>query len=375
MKFVASSNELLAHMQILGRVINSKNNLPILDNFLLQLKGNELKIIASDLETTMISTILLGNTEQEGSIALPARILTESLKKLPEQPITFDINTETHAVIIRYENGRYTIAGQSGEDFPEIPELKEEKATSASLKASAILDGINNTLYATANDELRPIMNGILVEFGEADLTLVASDAHKLVRYKRSDVQPGQTASFILPKKPAGLIKSILSKNTETIEISFDDRNARFSTPQYTLICRLTEGNYPAYNSVIPKNNPNKLTIDRMDFCNALERVAIFANQASNLVKLEIKGNELVLSAQDIDFSTSSQERTQCHYEGDDIEIGFKASFLIEILSNLNSENILFEMSDPSRAGLILPLQTEPDEDILTLLMPMMVNA
>jgi len=374
MKFVASSNELLAHMQILGRVINSKNNLPILDNFLLQLKGNELKIIASDLETTMISTILLGNTEQEGSIALPARILTESLKKLPEQPITFDINTETHAVIIRYENGRYTIAGQSGEDFPEIPQLKEEKATSASLKASAILDGINNTLYATANDELRPIMNGILVEFGEADLTLVASDAHKLVRYKRSDVQPGQTASFILPKKPAGLIKSILSKNTETLEISFDDRNARFSTPQYTLICRLTEGNYPAYNSVIPKNNPNKLTIDRMDFCNALERVAIFANQASNLVKLEIKGNELILSAQDIDFSTSSQERTQCHYEGDDIEIGFKASFLIEILSNLNSENILFEMSDPSRAGLILPLQTEPDEDILTLLMPMMVN-
>ena len=375
MKFVISSTELLGHLQAISRVISNKNTLPILDNFLFQLSDNELKITASDLETTLITNIRLENVTDEGSIAIPARILTDTLKEFPDQPLTFDINTDTFGVVITTENGKYNVVGQNGEDFPQLPVIKEDQKTSIQLAADVLLSGIAKTLFATADDELRPVMNGIFIELYSDNMTFVASDAHKLVRYRRMDVKAENESAFILPKKPAGLLKAILPKEENEVMIEFDDKNAFFTLSNYKLVSRLVEGNYPSYNSVIPTNNPNKLTIDRLELYNALKRVALFSNQASNLVKLEIKGNQLNVSAQDIDFSISANERLNCQYEGDDMEIGFKSSFLIEILSNITSSDVLVELSDPSRAGILFPAEKDnSDEDVLMLLMPMMIN-
>ncbi|MBU8893935.1 MAG: DNA polymerase III subunit beta [Bacteroidales bacterium] len=375
MKFVISSTELLSHLQAISRVISNKNTLPILDNFLFQLNDKELKVTASDLETTLITTISLENVTDEGSIAIPARILTDTLKEFPDQPLTFDINNETFGVVITTENGKYNIVGQNGEDFPQLPVIKDDQKTSIQLTADVLLTGITKTLFATADDELRPVMNGIYIELFPDNMTFVASDAHKLVRYRRNDVKAEQESSFILPKKPASLLKAILPKEENDVTVEFDDKNAFFTLSNYKLVSRLVEGNYPSYNSVIPTNNPNKLTIDRLEMYNALKRVALFSNQASNLVKLDLKGNQLNVSAQDIDFSISANERLNCQYEGDDMEIGFKSSFLIEILSNIASTDVLVELSDPSRAGILFPAEKEnDDEDVLMLLMPMMIN-
>jgi len=375
MKFVISSTELLSHLQAISRVISNKNTLPILDNFLFQLNDKELKITASDLETTLITTISLENVTDEGSIAIPARILTDTLKEFPDQPLTFDINNETFAIVITTENGKYNVVGQNGEDFPQLPVIKDDQKTTIKLTADVLLTGITKTLFATADDELRPVMNGIYIELFPDNMTFVASDAHKLVRYRRNDVKADQESSFILPKKPASLLKAILPKEENEVMLEFDDKNAFFTLSNYKLVSRLVEGNYPSYNSVIPTNNPNKLTIDRLELYNALKRVALFSNQASNLVKLELKGNQLNVSAQDIDFSISANERLNSQYEGDDMEIGFKSSFLIEILSNIASTDVLVELSDPSRAGILFPAEKEnDDEDVLMLLMPMMIN-
>ncbi len=375
MKFVISSTELLSHLQAISRVISNKNTLPILDNLLFQLSDNELKITASDLETTLITTITLENVTDEGSIAIPARILTDILKEFPDQPLTFDINTESFGVVITTENGKYNVVGQNGEDFPQLPVIKDDQKTSIQLPVDVLLSGITKTLFATADDELRPVMNGIYIELFPDNMTFVASDAHKLVRYRRTDVKADQESTFILPKKPASLLKAILPKEENDVMLEFDDKNAFFTLSNYKLVSRLVEGNYPSYNSVIPTNNPNKLTIDRLEMYNALKRVALFSNQASNLVKLDLKGNQLNVSAQDIDFSISANERLNCQYEGDDMEIGFKSSFLIEILSNIASTDVLVELSDPSRAGILFPAEKEnDDEDVLMLLMPMMIN-
>jgi len=375
MKFVISSTELLNHLQAISRVISNKNTLPILDNFLFQLSDNELKITASDLETTLITSIKLENVTDEGIIAIPAKILTDTLKEFPEQPLTFEINTDTLGVVITTENGKYSIVGQNGEDFPQLPIIKDDKKNTIQLPANVLLNGIAKTLFATADDELRPVMNGIFIELFSDNMTFVASDAHKLVRYRRMDVKAEQEASFILPKKPASLLKSILPKEENDVLLEFDDKNAFFTLSNYKLVSRLVEGNYPSYNSVIPTNNPNKLTVDRLDLYNALKRVSLFSNQASNLIKLELTGNQIDVSAQDIDFSISANERLNCQYEGDDMEIGFKSSFLIEILSNLASSDVLVELSDPSRAGIIFPVEKDnTDEDVLMLLMPMMIN-
>lgn len=375
MKFVISSTELLSHLQAISRVISNKNTLPILDNLLFQLSDNELKITASDLETTLITTITLENVTDEGSIAIPARILTDILKEFPDQPLTFDINTESFGVVITTENGKYNVVGQNGEDFPQLPVIKDDQKTSIQLTVDVLLSGITKTLFATADDELRPVMNGIYIELFPDNMTFVASDAHKLVRYRRTDVKADQESTFILPKKPASLLKAILPREEDDVMLEFDDKNAFFTLSNYKLVSRLVEGNYPSYNSVIPTNNPNKLTIDRLEMYNALKRVALFSNQASNLVKLDLKGNQLNVSAQDIDFSISANERLNCQYEGDDMEIGFKSSFLIEILSNIASTDVLVELSDPSRAGILFPAEKEnDDEDVLMLLMPMMIN-
>lgn len=376
MKFVVSSSELLGHLQAISRVISSKNTLPILDNFLFNLSGNDLEITASDLESTLITRMTLENTDGEGIVAIPARILLDTLKEFSEQPLTFDINPDTLAVVISSANGKFNVVGQNGIDFPVLPAIKKERKFSFQINADILLAGIARTIFATADDELRPVMGGIFVEASPEKITFVASDAHKLVRYQRADAKAETDCSFILPKKPASLLKNILPKEEGPVSVEFDDKNAFFVLNDYKVICRLVEGNYPNYNSVIPKHNPRKMIIDRVEFYNTLRRVSVFSNQASNLVKLHIKGNQLVVSAQDIDFSISAYERINCQYEGEEIEIGFKSVFLLEILANIGSQEVIIEMADPTRAGLILPAENENEsEDLLMLLMPMMINA
>jgi DNA polymerase-3 subunit beta len=376
MKFVVSSTELLGHLQAISRVISSKNTLPILDNFLFNISGNDLEITASDLESTLITRMHLDNITGSGTVALPARILLDTLKEFSEQPLTFDINPDTLAVVINSENGRFSIVGQNGIDFPVLPVIKKEKRFGYNLPAEVLLAGITRTLFATADDELRPVMGGILVEASTEKLTFVASDAHKLVRYQRSDAKADDSASFILPKKPASLLKNILPREDGVVSVEFDDRNAFFTLSDYKVVCRLVEGNYPNYNSVIPKNNPRKVRIDRLEFYNILRRVSVFSNQASNLVKLQFSPNQITVSAQDVDFSISAYERHKCLYEGDEMEIGFKSVFLLEILSNIASQDVVIELADPTRAGLFLPSETaNEEEELLMLLMPMMINA
>jgi DNA polymerase III subunit beta len=375
MKFVVSSIELLSHLQAVSRVISSRNTLPILDNILFNLQGKRLELTASDLESTLITSMELDNVSKSGSIAIPARLLLDTLKEFPDQPLTFDVDTDSFAIVISSENGQFSIIGQNSSDFPQIPVIKDDKKASLEIGANVLLSGITNTLFATADDELRPVMNGIFIEISTNELTFVASDAHKLVRYKRSDVKTDADSSFILPKKPASLLKNIIGKEAGNIILEFDKKNAHFVLPNYRLVCRLVEGNYPSYNSVIPTENPNKLIIDRLKFYNALKRVSVFSNQASNLIKLALTGNQVTISAQDIDFSISAYERVPCQFEGDEFEIGFKSVFLVEILQNLQSSDVVMELSDPSRAGILLPLDKENEkEDILMLLMPMMIN-
>ncbi len=266
--------------------------------------------------------------------------------------------------------------GQNGAEYPQVQVIKDDQKQEVDIEGEALLNGINKTLFATADDELRPVMNGIFLELSPDDTTFVASDAHKLVRYKRTDVTAENPSSFILPKKPAGLLKNILPREEGAVKLEFDDRNAAFTLAHYKLVCRLVEGNYPSYNTVIPTDNPYKMTIDRLEFYNALRRVSVFSNQASNLVKLSLTGNQLTISAQDIDFSISGTERLNCQYEGDEMEIGFKSTFLIEILANMTTSDVIMEMSDPTRAGILVPSGADnEEEDILMLLMPMMINA
>ncbi|MFH2143827.1 MAG: DNA polymerase III subunit beta [Bacteroidota bacterium] len=375
MNFIISSSELLSHLQSVGRVISTKNTLPILDNFLFSIKNKKLTITASDLESTLITNIDLQNCEGEAVIAVPAKIIGDILKEFAEQPLTFKIDTEKLHIDILSENGKFSVPYQNGSDFPVIPSVKNEQATKISINPDLFLNGILKTLFATADDELRPVMNGIFIELESNEITFVASDAHKLVRYKRTDVNISESSSFILPKKPASLLRNILPKEKNEVVLEFDEKNAYFTMTDYKLICRLVEGNYPSYNTVIPTNNPNKLVIDRIDFYNTLKRVSLFSNQASNLVKLNLSGNQLTLTAQDIDFSISAHERVTCQYDGEEMDIGFKSTFLLEILANLASTEIVMELSDPTRAGILLPHEKEiPEEDVLMLLMPMMIN-
>ncbi len=376
MKFVVSSTELLSHLASLSRVISSKSTMPILDNFLFQLVESEITITASDLESTLITSLKLDNIEGEGSIAVPAKLFIDTLKEFPEQPLTFQIDDKSYVVEIFSDNGKYSIMGQNAEDYPVLPKLNEEAASSINVSHVALRKGIEKTLFATADDELRPVMNGIYVELSPNFMSFVASDAHKLVRYRRSDAKSDFDSSFILPKKPAGLLKNLLPKEEFDVKIEFDEKNAFFTLSNYKLICRLVEGNYPSYNSVIPTKNPNVMQIDRLQFFNTVKRVSVFSNQASNLIKLNIADNQLVVSAQDIDFSISAVERLACEYEGDEMEIGFKSIFLQEILTNISASDVKVEMSDSTRAGLLLPAENaDENEDTLMLLMPMMINA
>ncbi|MDR2125220.1 MAG: DNA polymerase III subunit beta [Prevotellaceae bacterium] len=376
MNFVVSSNELLNRLQTLSKVISSKNNLPILNHFLFQLKGNELKITACDIETTFVSTLKIENVMSEGEIAIPAKLLTDSLREFSDQPLIFKVDETTLSIEMRWNSGKSNIPGANVDEFPSIPIIDEETKSTIEITSDALLESISNTLFATAEDQLRPVMNGIYFDLNEEkhDLTFVASDAHKLVRYTRNDVTIEKTASFILPKKPANLLKTILTKEEENVKIEFDGKNVLFSLGNYVLVCHLIEGIYPSYNSVIPQNNPNKMTVDRVEFLNCIRRVATFSSAASNLIKLKIAGNELTSYAQDLDFSISGDDSISCQYDGTDMEIGFKSTFLIEILSNINSQNVSIELADSNRAALFLPFDKSEKDDLLMLLMPMMIG-
>ena len=373
MKFIVSCNSLLSHLQTIGRVIASKNSIPVLDCFLFNLDGEQLTITAADAETRMSTTIGVSNTEGSGVFAVPSKNLLDALKELPEQPITFSVNDESLEIFIYYENGKYNFVGLKGDEYPQPKPLKEN-AVNLQISASVLLSGITKTLFATADDELRPVMNGLYLDITTEDITFVASDGHKLVRCKTLEAKGSERSSFIMPKKPANLLKNILPKESGDITIGFDDSNAYVTMENFILVCRLIEGRYPNYNGVIPTGNPYKVTVDRLMLFNALKRVSVFSNPASSLVKLGISGNNILVSAQDIDFSTSAEETVSCVYEGENMNIGFKGTYLIEILNNIPSQEAVLELADPTRAGLILPSENAAEEDLLMLLMPMMLN-
>lgn len=374
MKFIASSTTMLNHLQAISRVINSKSTLPILDCFLLDLKANKLTLTAADSETRLETWIEVSGVEGEGSLAINAKNLLDPLRELPDQPLTFEINDETLEVFIYYHNGKYNFVGLKGDEYPLPKPLKEETSMSIKIEAETLLSGIHKTVFATADDELRPVMNGIYFDITSDDLTFVASDGHKLVRFTTNEAKGDGRSSFILPKKPANLLKNLLPKESGEVVVNFDENNAYIKMETYTMVCRFVEGRYPNYNSVIPKDNPNQITLDRLNLLNALKRVSVFSNPSIGLVKLQLSDNNIIITAQDIDFLTAAEESLECTYSGSVMNIGFKASFLIEILDNIPSPDVHIELSDPSRAGLILPVEKEESEDMLTLLMPMMLN-
>lgn len=373
MKFVVSSTDFLAHLQTIGRVINSKNTIPILDSFLFTLDQDVLTVKASDGETTLETSMRVADAEGSGLFAIPAKMLLDPVRELPEQPLVFEINDTNLEVFIYFQNGKYNLIGQSGETYPQSPELNSN-SLSLTMDVDALLNGVTKTLFATADDELRPVMNGIFFDIDQSSITFVASDSHKLVRFRNTLIRSEMKSSFILPKKPANMLKNILPKEEGEVKIQFDDRNAYFTFSSYRMVCRLIEGRFPNYNAVIPQSSPFKLIVDRVLMMAALRRVSHFSNQASNLVKLQISENQIVISAQDIDFSTAAEERLTCQYSDSPINIGFKSSFLIEILNNINSTEICLELTDSSRAGVITPLEQNEGEDLLMLLMPMMLN-
>ncbi len=374
MKFSVSSSSLLSLLSMTGKVISSKNQLPILDYFLFELKDGRLKVTASDLETVLTGSIEVDNVESEGIIAAPARLMLDSLKEFAEMPLTIEVNDSTWEIKISWNSGVLSIPGVSGVSYPAMPPLNESAKT-MEFDVETLVNGINKTVFATADDELRPVMNGVYINITPESTTFVGTDAHKLVRYT-AESHVDAADSFILPKKPANLLKSMLLKEEGMIRVTCDSRNVIFELKNHTLSCRLIEGNYPNYNAVIPANNPNKLLIDRIDLLNGIKRVAVCSNQATNLIRMDLSENKLVLMAQDLDFSVSAKESLSCSYEGDPITIGFKSTFLIEILSNLETPTIAVELADSTRAGVFKPVYDDKQSsDTLMLLMPMMINA
>lgn len=373
MKFTVSSSLLLNRLQMVGKVVSSKNTMAILDNFLLQVNGNTLTITASDLETTLRTTIEIENNDGDITIALPAKLLMDTLKEFSEQPLTFEINPENLAVVFRTETGNYNFVGQNGNEYPQAPALSEGHHSNI-INAAVLSAGVSKTAFAAATEDLRPTMTGIFFRFTPEGITFVATDAHKLVRLINSTVKSEQETSFILPRKAASLLKNLLGNEKNDVMISFDEKNIVFEMSHYHMICRQIEGKFPNYNGVIPQNNPYEIIIDRLQFINAIKRIAVFANQGTYLIKLGISSGQMQLSAQDIDFSQSAQEKLPCQYEGDPINIGFKAPLLIDILNGITGNEVRVQLADPSRAGIILPLENEENEDMLTLLMPMLIN-
>ncbi len=371
MKFIASSSYLLKQLQVLGGIINTSNTLPILDNFLFELNGGELVISASDLETTVSATLEV-ESESSGSLALPARLLLDTLKTFPEQPLTF-IAEDNNTVEISSSHGKYALAYANGEEFPKAVELTDPSSTT--ITGDILATAISKTIFASGNDDLRPVMSGVFFQFSPEELTFVATDAHKLVKYQRKDANASQVAEFIMPKKPLNLLKNILAGSESDVVISYNENNARFSFDNIEMICRLIDGKYPNYEAVIPKENPNKLTINRTQFLNSVRRVSIFSNKTTHQIRLKIAGAELNISAEDIDYSNKAEERLTCGYQGDDMQIGFNSRFMVEMLNSLSSDEVFLEMSLPNRAGILTPMDgLDEGEHIIMLVMPVMLN-
>ena len=370
MKFIVSSSQLLRQLQVLGGVINSNNTLPILDNFLFEISENQLKVSASDLETTMTAVVAI-ESDSKGSIAISARLLLDTLKTFPDQPLTF--KTEGDSIIeISSDQGKYDMAYFGGDEFPKSVSLQSPSKTI--VPSNVLATAISKTIFAAGNDDLRPVMSGVFFQFSTDNLTFVATDAHKLVKYTRTDVTADKTAEFIMPKKPLNLVKGVLGSE-EDVVIEYNDANAKFTFENFVLICRLIDGKYPNYEAVIPKENPNKLTVDRASFQNSVRRVSIFSSKTTHQIRLKMAGTELNISAEDLDFSNKADERLSCDYQGDDMQIGFNSRFLSEMLSNLTSSEVLIEMSLPNRAGILTPIDgTDEGERITMLVMPVMLN-
>jgi len=372
MKFIVSSTYLLKQLQVLGGVINSSNTLPILDNFLFDIDNNSLTVSASDLETTMSSTLDI-ESDSKGSVAIPARLLLDTLKTFPEQPLTFTVE-ENNTVEISSNHGKYALAYADGAEFPKAVALEDPSSTT--IAGNILATAINKTIFAAGNDDLRPVMSGVFFQFSTDNLTFVATDAHKLVKYTREDVSASQVAEFIMPKKPLTLLKGILAASDENVTIEYNDSNAKFTFENTILVCRLIDGKYPNYEAVIPKENPNKLSIDRTQFLNSVKRVSIFSNKTTHQIRLKIAGAELNISAEDIDYSNKAEERLTCDYQGDDMQIGFNSRFLTEMLNNLNASDVQLEMSMPNRAGILTPVDgLDEGEHVTMLVMPVMLNS
>lgn len=373
MKFIVSSTALLKELQSIAGVLNTNNTLPILDYFLFKINEGALAISASDLETTMTTTIKPEKADKNGSVAIPARLLLDTLKTFADQPLSFDVDDSNFGIEISSDNGKYKLAGQNGEEFPKTPEL--DNPSTITLDSGILHNAIIKTIFASGNDELRPVMSGVFFEIGKDKTNFVATDAHKLVKYTRNDIKASKAASFIMPKKPLNLLKNILAGINSDVAINYTGTNAHFSIENINLVCRLIDGKYPNYEAVIPKENPNKLTIERQSFLNSIRRISIFSNKTTHQVRFKIAGSELNISAEDLDFSNEANERLTCNYSGDDIEIGFNSRFVIEMLNNLETDQVNLEMSAPNRAGLLLPAETSADEELLMLVMPVMLNS
>lgn len=374
MKFTISSSTLLSLLATTGKVVSSKNTLPILDYFLFDLKGKTLKVTASDLETTLVGSVEVDSVEREGVIAAPVKLMLDSLKEFSEQPLTIEANEDTWEITVSWKSGSLSIPGTSGLGYPALPELADDKSE-VEMDVDMMISGINKTIFATADDDLRPVMNGVYVNLAAGLVTFVATDAHKLVKHT-AEAELSADASFILPKKPANLLRGILLKEEDAVKVAFDKKNVVFHLKNSTLVCRLIEGVYPNYNAVIPAANPNKVIVDRVELLNAIKRVAVCSNQATNLVEFNIGANSINLATKDLDFSYSAKECVSCAYEGAPIVIGFKSTFLVEILSNIETPSVVVELADSTRAGVFKPLYDEPQSaNTLMLLMPMMINS
>ena len=371
MKFIVSSSYLLKHLQVLGGILNTNNTLPILDNFLFSLDNNKLTVSASDLETT-ISSILDVESTEKASVCVPARLLLETLKTFAEQPLTFTVE-DNNTIEISSSHGKYALAYANADDFPNAVELKDPSSTV--IQADVLATAISKTIFASGNDDLRPVMSGVFFQFSSENLIFVATDAHKLVRYTRDDINSPQIAEFIMPKKPLNLLKSILGGSEEEVVIEYNESNAKFIFDNTEMVCRLIDGKYPNYEAVIPKENPNKLIIDRNQFLNSVRRVSIFSSKSTHQIRLKIAGAELNISAEDIDYSNKAEERLTCDYQGDDMQIGFNSRFLTEMLNNLTSDEVSLEMSLPNRAGILTPVDgLDEGETVTMLVMPVMLN-
>ncbi|MFT6879389.1 MAG: DNA polymerase-3 subunit beta [Psychromonas sp.] len=372
MKFVVSSSELLRHLATISGVIASNPIVPILENFLLELDEANLTITASDMQTVMMTEAQVESSDK-GAIAVPAKLLMETLRSLPEQPVNVSVDEESFGIELVTSNGRFKLAGENPMDFPKAPDVNRN--FSIEIDSSVLGAAIANTIFATSTDDLRPAMTGVFVQVDTDNTTFVATDGHRLVRYRRDDIKSENATSLILPRKALMLLKSSLPSGDLPVKAEFSNSNAFFSFGNIKMICRLIDERYPDYENVIPQNNPNHMKIGRAELLSTLKRISIYSNKTTHQIRLKVTGNELEISAEDLDYSNEANEKLVCEYEGDDMEIGFNAKFLVEMLSNLNTDNLTLEMSQPNRAGLIVPEDKQENEDMLLLVMPVMLNS